>query len=1012
MSTNPFAALPLIKDDLKELSKKLLEFPPCNSWIHESVVAQYVGLPINNQHGQSEVLTALIACINKGFGGNKKKKTQVFTGFDPIELQNKNNGYGICFQIWGAKEPFKRGKDATAPLFREPRWFKFGSVDIHDLGAQMDIVNELAGNRAPHLLNEDDPSIPVYAAKRRKKSYIKFYKGIENECIAYRNYDVPAVAAKYLWFWPQIKLKSDTIRRRSFSPQDLLLIEEADFRLMIVSSNILGAGGKLVLDGNSVCPAQSTREARVPVSVRTSPSPASTVMHVMTPSRSRTRDESQGADPISSTIGSLPESLGLQGLKCTEDGVILWDMVSELGSLELMFRLIITDGLTLDAVETKMKSKRVDMPLTFEWEELCLLSKRSIMNARKNIKTARDDLMNHMGGHFVPKQDELLYEWLRDGKGYSEGRRVEANNFTMNIDSRARQLSIQASWMIRHILLSFNLPAVTVAALWACFYSLIMHREIPLANFISSTTVWNNTMRLQHIDKQVATNIFWKAIGRKTKHGFQRFFFSSSDDSKHFKLNRHVLIISTFDGGNESYDWCSSPTDPTFRHVCSSPPMVKSSNAQKNADEIIQLLGLENASYYLGGCNDNASDAQNEILMTHTIIMKALEDSNDDNLNSSIYTNGVRRRPIVFGDPFHWANLAVMYASKGMAGDTINGEHEQIHHRQCLMSMHSMHSDDPSYSQALMDRVVEGKPKVKISTYKERQQRWLVNQRYARLVLAMLACSTSGGVACLIAWALYFANKSRSGWKSRVGREVATWLSMPSIILGIHFESELGNYFEEAYAWHNRTGPHHTRSGFRMMEIHDLYFDFELPWWSEVNDEPSNHMPKTMAYLNENFDGEELEMQQTLIKRGLKAGRDELIKITKRYLLKVPILLLVLCNRKRGAPFLRAVLSVLHEYVENNISTEEPIDVMFMHDADTANSDDPKWGKYIYADPNDRPEDEKIWYDLLTKSKENIDDLVHFWQQLCLNWRVLTDDLQRLSKITSVSDMAGGEGLC
>ena len=233
---------------------------------------------------------------------------------------------------------------------------------------------------------------------------------------------------------------------------------------------------------------------------------------------------------------------------------------------------------------------------------------------------------------------------------------------------------------------------------------------------------------------------------------------------------------------------------------------------------------------------------------------------------------------------------------------------------------------------------------------------------------------------------------------------------MPSIILGIHFESELGNYFEKAYAWHNCTGPHHTRSGFRMMEIHDLYFDFELPWWSEVNDEPSNHMPKTMAYLNENFDGEELEMFQTLIKRGLKAGRDELIKITKRYLLKVPILLLVLCNRKRGAPFLRAVLSVLHEYVENNISTEEPIDVMFIHDADTANSDDPKWGKYIYADPNNRPENEKIWYDLLTKSKENIDDLVHFWQQLCLNWRVLTDDLQRLSKVTSVSDMAGGEG--
>jgi len=59
-------------------------------------------------------------------------------------------------------------------------------------------------------------------------------------------------------------------------------------------------------------------------------------------------------------------------------------------------------------------------------------------------------------------------------------------------------------------------------------------------------------------------------------------------------------------------------------------------------------------------------------------------------------SNGVRRQPILFGDSFHWAYLAVavMYASKGMSGDTVNGEHEQIHHRQLLMSMHSLHSDD------------------------------------------------------------------------------------------------------------------------------------------------------------------------------------------------------------------------------------------------------------------------------------------------------------------------------
>ena len=95
-----------------------------------------------------------------------------------------------------------------------------------------------------------------------------------------------------------------------------------------------------------------------------------------------------------------------------------------------------------------------------------------------------------------------------------------------------------------------------------------------------------------------------------------------------------------------------------------------------------------------------------------------------------------------------------------------------------------------------------------------------------------MTCYTGFGTVCHISWALYFSNHNRSSWKGRVGSEFATWLSIPAIVLGLHFESELGNYFEEIYAWHNRPGPHNTRSGFQMMEIHNLYFDFELPWWN------------------------------------------------------------------------------------------------------------------------------------------------------------------------------------
>jgi hypothetical protein len=95
-----------------------------------------------------------------------------------------------------------------------------------------------------------------------------------------------------------------------------------------------------------------------------------------------------------------------------------------------------------------------------------------------------------------------------------------------------------------------------------------------------------------------------------------------SNDSKHHTRNCHVLIIPSFDDNGNTEDWCSTPFNPTFRRVCSSVALVKPSNAKKNSEEIIELLGLELAAYYAGGTNDNANDAQREIIDTFNFIME------------------------------------------------------------------------------------------------------------------------------------------------------------------------------------------------------------------------------------------------------------------------------------------------------------------------------------------------------------------------------------------------------
>ncbi len=245
------------------------------------------------------------------------------------------------------------------------------------------------------------------------------------------------------------------------------------------------------------------------------------------------------------------------------------------------------------------------------------------------------------------------------------------------------------------------------------------------------------------------------------------------------------------------------------------------------------------------------------------------------------------------------------HASLFVFGNVEKDDKTQIDYWQLLQSIHLLHSSDKAFSQSIMDRVMTGSSKsVQVTSKRERIQRWLVNQRNSNDTLNMRSVRTQDDVPALVAWALVFANESHSNWKRQVDRDIATWAMMPEIILGLQFESELGAYFEEVYAWHNHTGPLNKRSGFRMMEIFDLYLGFELPWWNEANATPASKLPKMMKYLEENFEGKEKDFCLMQIMRGLEAGRQELLKMTTKYLFCAPLMFLLVSHCKHGAPFL------------------------------------------------------------------------------------------------------------
>ncbi len=144
-------------------------------------------------------------------------------------------------------------------------------------------------------------------------------------------------------------------------------------------------------------------------------------------------------------------------------------------------------------------------------------------------------------------------------------------------------------------------------------------------------------MALWPTDNKLETNEIKRKIVKKTKHGFQTYMYLSSDDSKHFKCNRHVLLLSHFDESTSNEDHLTVLFEPTFRLVSTAPNKVKSDNYKKNADDIISLLGIETAVFLNGGLNDNAPDAQKEIRLTVEGIFRRVDLTGDEELMKHVH---------------------------------------------------------------------------------------------------------------------------------------------------------------------------------------------------------------------------------------------------------------------------------------------------------------------------------------------------------------------------------------
>ena len=210
---------------------------------------------------------------------------------------------------------------------------------------------------------------------------------------------MPTIAHRFLDILDGVQLSSidgDRIRKRSFSSDNLKIIEN-DFRLILSCSNFVG---KIDVVEDIVVPTSSNQITHTHIGGGSIPRQRSSHESPTQSPSSNTPMAISISNPSGSTPSGIPNALRLKSIMCTMNGSILWAMVQELASLELIFDLVTTCDFAWDHVEMEMTRSGVALSETIHPLDLCPMSNQDISNAIKNIYFARDDLLDHLGGFF------------------------------------------------------------------------------------------------------------------------------------------------------------------------------------------------------------------------------------------------------------------------------------------------------------------------------------------------------------------------------------------------------------------------------------------------------------------------------------------------------------------------------------------------------------------------------------------------------------------------------------
>jgi hypothetical protein len=211
-------------------------------------------------------------------------------------------------------------------------------------------------------------------------------------------------------------------------------------------------------------------------------------------------------------------------------------------------------------------------------------------------------------------------------------------------------------------------------------------------------------------------------------------------------------------------------------------------------------------------------------------------------------------------------------------------------------------------------------------------------------------------------------------------RDVVKMLLMPSMMVGVHFEADLGRYFEVTTQRHAYPGEElSTRPGFCVVELHQLYFDYIAPFWEEARLNPRKQVERTYTYLESEVNESDRQKKKEQIEKGLhRKGHAELVKMSK-CLMSLPLSFNILLNSKVGRHFARALCAVV----------KEKGTILFPDDNNRQ-----RWDSSIFSKNIQRPHQEQIFYEMMTDEAVGV---THWYQQIGFNRSDVRSDLKNLT---------------